>query len=196
MRIECDSWACIAQLWLYCVGVNQVVAAGWEARMTETVARQIDHWRGVRSLGAQKLADRTAELGMPVARNTIANLENGRRTTRTVGELLALAAALDIPPVVLLVPLGTSSDAETLPGVTVSTDRAFGWVAASQSAATASFAIKVAIGGTPRVVELIPELLPPTDAQLQGLLALFRQHGAALQDALTRLAAQLAKGYD
>ncbi|HEY6796651.1 MAG TPA: helix-turn-helix transcriptional regulator [Kineosporiaceae bacterium] len=84
--------------------------------MTASIASQIDHWRGVRGLSAQKLADRTAELGFPVPRNTIANLENNRRTTITVAELFVLAFALDVPVVMLLLPVGRATQVEIVPG--------------------------------------------------------------------------------
>jgi transcriptional regulator with XRE-family HTH domain len=45
-------------------------------------------------MSAQQLADRTAELGMPVSRPVIADLENGRRRYVTTTELIALAQAL------------------------------------------------------------------------------------------------------
>lgn len=53
---------------------------------------------------AQEIADRTAELGYPISRAQIANYESGRKKNLDVAELLILAAALDVPPLLLLYP--------------------------------------------------------------------------------------------
>ncbi|RIU41057.1 helix-turn-helix domain-containing protein [Mycobacteroides abscessus] len=68
------------------------------------VGRQIKALRAGRS--GQWLADRTSALGYGVARTTISELENGKRSFVTTGELTALAVALSVPPVALLFPLG------------------------------------------------------------------------------------------
>jgi transcriptional regulator with XRE-family HTH domain len=67
-------------------------------------------------MSAQKLADRCSELGLPVPRAVIANLENGHRESVTVAELLVMAAALEVSPAELLFPFGESLAAEFLPG--------------------------------------------------------------------------------
>lgn len=95
--------------------------------MTSVIAAQIDYWRGVRGMSAQRLADRTAELGLPVARNTIANLENGRRGSVSVAEVLVLASALNVPPIMLLLPIGRARDIEITPGRPLPVGRAIGW---------------------------------------------------------------------
>lgn len=66
-------------------------------------------------MSAQQLADRCAQLGFPLHRSVIANLENGRRPTVSVAELLVLAEALGVPAARLLIPLD-NGDVETLPG--------------------------------------------------------------------------------
>lgn len=60
---------------------------------------------------AQWLADRTSELGNPISRTVIADLENGRRRYVTTAELVILAAALDTAPIMLLYP-NPDQDAE------------------------------------------------------------------------------------
>lgn len=67
-------------------------------------------------MSTQQLADRTAELGLPIQRSVLANLENGRRGSVSVAELLVLAAALDAAPVDLLYPVGLEEQIEMLPG--------------------------------------------------------------------------------
>ena len=60
-------------------------------------------------MSVQKLADVTDELGMPIPRSVLANLESGRRETVTVAEVLVLAAALDVAPIDLICPSGSIS---------------------------------------------------------------------------------------
>jgi len=67
-------------------------------------------------MSAQQLADRTAELGMPIPRSVLANLESGRRDTVSVAEVLALAAALNVAPIDLICPVGFDKQTEILPG--------------------------------------------------------------------------------
>lgn len=80
-------------------------------------------------MSAQQLADRCAELGMKIARSVIANLENGRRPTVSVAELLILAAALAVPPAVLIAPLGQAPEANILPDRELTTLDAILWIA-------------------------------------------------------------------
>jgi hypothetical protein len=65
---------------------------------------------------------------MEIPRAVLANLENGRRPIVQVPELLVLAAALEVPPVVLVAPLGHEPDVEILPGREVPTWDAALWI--------------------------------------------------------------------
>jgi transcriptional regulator with XRE-family HTH domain len=58
----------------------------------------------------------------------IANLENGRRETISVAEMLVIAAALDVPPVLLIADVGREESTEILPGVESSSWLARGWI--------------------------------------------------------------------
>jgi transcriptional regulator with XRE-family HTH domain len=86
-------------------------------------------------LTASELARRTAELGYPISRGAIAKIESNSRSGKIdVAELLVLSAALDIPPVLLLVlifPTGTL--VEVLPGVEVRGDEAVRWLSGRTS---------------------------------------------------------------
>ncbi len=97
----------------------------WELRVTSAIAAQMRQWRGKRRLSAQALADRTAALGMEVARTTLADLENGRRESVRVPELLIIARALDISPADLLAGNG---GAEVSPGDPMSRADAAAWL--------------------------------------------------------------------
>ncbi|MGH3257793.1 MAG: helix-turn-helix domain-containing protein [Streptosporangiaceae bacterium] len=100
----------------------------WSAEFAKLVGGQVKRWRTERGISAQKLADRCADLGMEIPRAVLANLENGRRPVVQVTELLILAAALEVPPVVLIAPLGSQADIEILPGRTLTTRDAVLWL--------------------------------------------------------------------
>ncbi|MFF5230320.1 helix-turn-helix domain-containing protein [Dactylosporangium sp. NPDC000521] len=109
---------------------SQVAEAGgrWPKTVTQVLARQLKAWREQRKISANELSRRTAELGFEVPRSVIANIETGRRDSIGVNELLILAAALDIPPILLITPIGVSDSMEILPDVTVSPWLARGWI--------------------------------------------------------------------
>lgn len=67
-------------------------------------------------MSAQQLADECAALGHAIPRSVLANLESGRRETVSVPELLVIAQALNVAPILLLFPLGYEPDAEVRPG--------------------------------------------------------------------------------
>lgn len=100
---------------------------GWSERLVKVIAGEVRRHRLARDLSAQQLADRCAELGHPIPRSVLANLESGRRETITVPELLVLARALEVPPVLLLFPLGRVEQMEVLPGRDVATWPALLW---------------------------------------------------------------------
>lgn len=91
--------------------------SAWPRGLTATIAAEIQRFRGQRKMSAQQLADATADLGHPVPRSVIANLESGRRDTVSVAELLVLARALEVPPLLLIFPLGRERMTEVLPGM-------------------------------------------------------------------------------
>ncbi|MFI6105803.1 helix-turn-helix domain-containing protein [Streptomyces sp. NPDC051310] len=95
---------------------EDVADLDWGSRLTQNIAREVRRYRQKKGLSAQQLSDRTVELGMPIQRSVLANLESGRRTTVTVAEVLVLAAALGVPPGVLIFPVGFAQHCENLPG--------------------------------------------------------------------------------
>lgn len=86
--------------------------------------------RNALKLTASELSRRTAELGYPISRGAIAKIESNSRSGKVdVAEVLVLAAALDIPPVLLLFPqFSTDGGAMVLPGVMTSEDEAVRWM--------------------------------------------------------------------
>ncbi|MBL8927063.1 MAG: helix-turn-helix transcriptional regulator [Pseudonocardia sp.] len=90
---------------------------GWPQNVVDVIAAEVRRHRTRLKMSAQRLSDRCEELGYPVARNTISNLENGRKETLTVTELAVIAAALRVPLLLLMYPVGQVGRVEALPGV-------------------------------------------------------------------------------
>src|SRR5690606_15614422 len=100
---------------LGCAPVEQ--QEDWASRLCRSVAGEVRRYRRERGLSAQQLADRCADLGMPgLGRMTIANLENGRRHSIALAEVLIRAAALDVAPAARASPVGYAAAVEYLPG--------------------------------------------------------------------------------
>jgi len=74
----------------------------WAEEQAHRVALEVRRLRGKRPV--QWLADRTRELGSPVTRSVISDMELGRRRYVTTAELIILARALDTAPLALLYP--------------------------------------------------------------------------------------------
>ncbi len=99
----------------------------WAEDTTRRIAAAVKAVRGKRS--TQWLADRTAELGHPISRTAISNLEVGRKRAVDVPELIVLARALGVPPLLLLYPAMSAGEVEVLPGHRTSSWAAAQWVA-------------------------------------------------------------------
>lgn len=76
----------------------------------------------------QGLADKCADLGLPLHRTVLAKLEAGHRDHISVPELLVLARALGAGPGQLLIPDG-DEPVEVLPGEVLPHDKAVSWFA-------------------------------------------------------------------
>ncbi|MDD9377876.1 helix-turn-helix transcriptional regulator [Streptomyces sp. ZAF1911] len=100
----------------------------WQGRLTQHVADAVRHYRKDRGLSAQALADACGKLGYPVPRTSIANLENGRRSGVELAELLVLAKALEIPPIMLMLPVGMAGSVEVVPGDELPIWDAIAWI--------------------------------------------------------------------
>jgi transcriptional regulator with XRE-family HTH domain len=89
----------------------------WQERLTRVIAGEVRRYRHELKMSAQKLADECERLGFPIPRSVLANLEHGRREAVSVAELLVLAAALRVPPILLVIPVARQESVEILPGV-------------------------------------------------------------------------------
>lgn len=81
-----------------------------------------------RGWSAQTLSNEIAKLGGHLGRATISKIWNGDRTV-TVDEWLLLAAALNVPPPLLLLPIGESEAVKITERSTIHPHLAYKWVA-------------------------------------------------------------------
>ncbi|WP_372408846.1 helix-turn-helix domain-containing protein [Streptomyces luteireticuli] len=105
----------------------------WPTQLAHRIAGEVRRYRGMRGISAQQLSDLCAKLGMEIPRAVISNLENGRRTSVTVAEVLVLAAALDVPPLSLVFPVGYQEFCEVLPNRQRGTWGGFLWAAGDRT---------------------------------------------------------------
>lgn len=108
----------------------------WSDGLHRRVAAAIKKARGSRS--AQWLADETKRIGLPISRAAIANYESGRKRGLDLTELLVIAAALDVPPLVLLFPQLPDGPVEGLPGITTTSWEAAAWFTGERGSIWAS----------------------------------------------------------
>jgi len=100
----------------------------WGTDWTARIGQVILELRKARGMSAQDLADRCSELGYPIPRSTIANMETRARKTVPVQEIAVLAAALGVPPVRLLFDLRAGdAELEVTPGAMGLPIEAIGW---------------------------------------------------------------------
>lgn len=151
----------------------------WSGRLARNIAREVRRYRTERKMSAQQLADRCAQLGMEIPRAVLANLENGRRPVVSVAELLILAAALDVPPVLLVAPLGRQPGSEILPGRELPTEGAVYWLSGLTG-----------LGETPDGLDAT--WLTWRDER--GIVALYDHHAAMVEEVETVLAAAFHEG--
>ncbi len=106
---------------------KQDLGEPWDQRLVRAAGTAMKRARGSRS--ARELSEQTAELGYRISSTIIAKLDSGHRgAVLNMSELLVLAAALDIPPILLL--FGDSypgGEVEYLPGRKASTFQAAQW---------------------------------------------------------------------
>jgi len=105
--------------------------SSWADATTRRIAANVKTLRGKRS--AQWLAGRTTELGHPISRTAISNLEVGRKGAVEVPELLVLAKALGVPPLLLLFPGYPGREVEFLPGHSASSWHAAQWFTGTEA---------------------------------------------------------------
>lgn len=95
----------------------------WSIQMTARIGERVAWFRdrkidpNGKRMTVQALADRCAELGLPLGRVTITKLEGGKRQAITPAEVMVIAAALEVSPLELVIPAGYEEPVEVLPGL-------------------------------------------------------------------------------
>jgi len=92
-----------------------VTQADWQRRLVNVLAGEVRRRRKELKMSARQLSEACEKRGVKLPRSVLANLESGRRPYVSVAEWLALAAALGVPPSVLLFPVGRGKPAEVPP---------------------------------------------------------------------------------
>ncbi|MFJ2916669.1 helix-turn-helix domain-containing protein [Streptomyces sp. NPDC087307] len=87
----------------------------WVDQVMATVAAEVRRRRKELGWSAQDLADKCTEIGHPIPRNVIANMESGRRSNLPLVDVMVLAEALNTPPICLIYPVGYVDDVQQLP---------------------------------------------------------------------------------
>ena len=100
----------------------------WPRSLTKIQGALISHHRERRGMSHVELVERVSALGVEMQRTTLINIEQGRRKAISVPEVYAFSYALNIPPILLLVPLGNVDSVEILKGKTVAPWVATKWV--------------------------------------------------------------------
>lgn len=90
------------------------------------VAANVRRHRERQGLSTYELARRLADAGRPMTPAAVGRIERGERRV-DVGDLMALAAALDVPPVTLLLPARLRGDVEITGVGTVSSQQVLRW---------------------------------------------------------------------
>lgn len=104
----------------------------WAHTLAARVGLRVKKYRTQVGLSAQMLADRTAALGHEVKRSVIAEMENGKRTTAPLADVLVLARGLGVPPILLIYPLDETASVEVLPNEDVPAWDAYDWTVGEQ----------------------------------------------------------------
>ena len=105
-------------------------AKAWELKVAGRVGQAVKARRDALGMTAKRLAERTTELGYPISRVAISKIESNTRVGKLdVAELLILAAALNMPPALLLFPNYPEGEAKLIPGVDADGHDAVRWLA-------------------------------------------------------------------
>jgi transcriptional regulator with XRE-family HTH domain len=115
-EIYCDQSYCVLMTQRrFDDGTDPDDAPEWADQVMATVAREVRRRRKELGMSAQDLAEACEEIGHPIPRNVIANMESGRRATLPLVEVMVLAKALHTYPICLLYPLGYVEEVQRLP---------------------------------------------------------------------------------
>lgn len=96
-------------------------------RLEVGMGQRVRAWRRHRGLTQQQLLERVTGWGLSMSRPTLLRLERGERPF-TVEELLVISVALDVPPLLLLLPLGQEGEVDMAPMLRMAPETAVEWL--------------------------------------------------------------------
>ncbi|MCZ2850015.1 helix-turn-helix domain-containing protein [Modestobacter sp. VKM Ac-2978] len=99
---------------------------GTQGSLAQQIARNARRIREAQGLHLADVSERMTALGQPLSLNAISKIERGNRGI-DLDELAALARALDVPPLLLIFPIGHEPTVEVSPGQEVDTWDAVRW---------------------------------------------------------------------
>lgn len=113
--------------------------------ISDVVASRVRKYRQERGWSVRQLAEKCAEVGATtLTQASITNIERGISATSgrgsravSVTELFALAFVMEIPPIMLMLPLGEHNHLEVCPGLTTEPLTALRWMVAGSASKTA-----------------------------------------------------------
>lgn len=98
--------------------------------VAQVVADRVKYYRKLMGWSQQDLADELEKLGHPLNRMTLSKIERGaRERIVSLVDALALAAALNVPPPLLFLPLGVEERVAITPKVVVHPQLVVDWIA-------------------------------------------------------------------
>lgn len=89
----------------------------WSRRVTAKIGESVKVLRNERGWSAEQLAEHVRQLDVPITRAVVTDLENGRRSSISISELLAIGYVLRVPPLSLWLSELPDGTVEALPGI-------------------------------------------------------------------------------
>lgn len=99
----------------------------WPRELTRLTGKEVRRYRRERGMSTDQFAAAVTELGLRYSRSQVTNLEAGRRDSITNGELIAFGRVLNVPPLILMFPVGHVAEVELVPHSAVATWEALRW---------------------------------------------------------------------
>lgn len=171
----------------YCVAMND--SDNWPAQWTKAIGASAKARRKELGLSAEKVAQRCTDLGFPIPRNTIANLESGRKASLPVHELAILARALETSPTALAVPAPELEHLQ-VGDVSIPIDDAIDWFSGSgvmsgdwlQRWREHGYLAEQIDGGVEALSQRAVLADPKVRQQYEGMVALLRRQRKELEE--------------
>jgi transcriptional regulator with XRE-family HTH domain len=154
--------------------------------LISSIGRQIKYWRGQQGYSQQRLAEEVTQLGVKLTAAMVTSIEAGhRRDAASVHEVFAIAYVLDMPPLLLMLPLGRVDEVEIVPGVAIDPDLARKWLAGEMTR-RGEYVVHDILGYFRDHAELVTTVLGNRQRGEQVLAENFTEHLLALRKNMRR----------